>query len=193
MADKQSNLSFKLAVAGLVSIVLVVANVWALYSIDNSSSSQYGTVKHEDFFDTISEEEPNTSSYRHTLAVDTIINLFDEPSSNTDKLADDNISADVTTDTTNSLSNYDYILAESNSRYITSDDVEHLTDTQLWIARNEIYARHGRQFNDDTLSDYFNGKSWYTPKYTATEFDALGNSLFNTYEIANIEFLADLS
>ena len=30
-------------------------------------------------------------------------------------------------------------------------------------ARNEIYARHGRTFNDDSLQSYFNSCSWYKP------------------------------
>ena len=32
---------------------------------------------------------------------------------------------------------------------------------QLRIARNEIYARHGRLFVDQELQDYFDSKDWY--------------------------------
>ena len=50
----------------------------------------------------------------------------------------------------------------------------------LWIARNEIFARHGRMFKDPDLQAYFNSKSWYTPIYTPEQWDA-------TQSIADIE------
>ena len=44
---------------------------------------------------------------------------------------------------------------------LTSADLYGLSKDQLRLARNEIYARHGRMFNDQTLQAYFNSKSWY--------------------------------
>ena len=34
----------------------------------------------------------------------------------------------------------------------------------------EIYARHGRKFNDETLQNYFNGCSWYIPTIEPENF-----------------------
>ena len=36
-----------------------------------------------------------------------------------------------------------------------------ITDEEIRIARNEIYARHGRRFNDSELQEYFDSLSWY--------------------------------
>ena len=52
-----------------------------------------------------------------------------------------------------------YVLPDSNSRYLSYADLEGLSAEQLRIARNEIYARHGRMFNSKELRDYFNSKS----------------------------------
>ena len=55
----------------------------------------------------------------------------------------------------------DYVFPQSSSEYLIRDDLEGKTGEELRIARNEIYARHGRRFNDKTLQWYFDAKSWY--------------------------------
>ena len=57
---------------------------------------------------------------------------------------------------------------------------------QIRIARNEIYARHGRIFKSDDLADYFASKSWYTPSVSADQFD---NSYLNSIEIENLKLI----
>ena len=57
--------------------------------------------------------------------------------------------------------NTDYIIPESSSRKLTKKDVKGKSARQLRIARNEIYARHGRLFVDQELQDYFDSKDWY--------------------------------
>lgn len=83
------------------------------------------------------------------------------------------------------LPNQDYILPESNSRYYSETEIGSLSEHDLFIARNEIYARHGRMFDNEELKNYFATKSWYVPQYAAKEFDAFGDSRFNEYEIFN--------
>lgn len=83
----------------------------------------------------------------------------------------------------------DYILSQSASVYLTLQDIEGLTREELFYARNEIYARHGRKFLDDSIQAYFNEKSWYTPLYEAEDFDARQDSFFNDYEKKNAEFI----
>lgn len=83
----------------------------------------------------------------------------------------------------------DYILPQSASEYLTLQDIENLTQEELFYARNEIYARHGRKFLDDSIQAYFNEKSWYTPLYEAEDFDARQDSFFNDYEKKNAEFI----
>lgn len=64
----------------------------------------------------------------------------------------------------------EYILPESASRLLTEADLENLTQEDLRIARNEIYARHGRKFLDEGLQEYFNGKSWYNGTIEPNDF-----------------------
>ena len=70
----------------------------------------------------------------------------------------------------------EYFFPESNSR-----------SAQLELAKNEIYARHGRIFVTQSIADYFNGKSWYQGTVDPDTFDAQQGSIFNEYEIANIQ------
>lgn len=56
-----------------------------------------------------------------------------------------------------------YIIADSSTRLITEAELEGMSIRSLRRARNEIYARHGRKFNDDSLQSYFNSCSWYKP------------------------------
>lgn len=82
-----------------------------------------------------------------------------------------------------------YIFASSSSSYLSKSDVSALSDNNLNLALNEIYARRGRIFKDSALSSYFSSKSWYTPKYTSEEFSK--NVTFNNYEQANLQLMID--
>ena len=64
----------------------------------------------------------------------------------------------------------DYILPESSTRLLSFADLEGLDAEQCRIARNEIYARHGRKFKDEALQAYFNSKSWYNGYIEPADF-----------------------
>lgn len=81
----------------------------------------------------------------------------------------------------------DYYFPESNSRYLTDEEVSRYSSSELELAKNEIYARHGRRFVTRRIADYFNGKSWYQGTVDPQEFDASQDSFFNEYEVANIQ------
>lgn len=49
--------------------------------------------------------------------------------------------------------------------YLDGNDLAGLSKSQLRILRNTIYARHGRKFKSADLRNYFNGFSWYSPRY----------------------------
>ena len=86
----------------------------------------------------------------------------------------------------------DYIFPQSNSEYLTRDRLEGLSKDQLAYARNEIYARHGRTFRDQTFQDYFNSKSWYAPQYDPDTFDAMQDTVCNDYEKENARLILDV-
>ena len=78
------------------------------------------------------------------------------------------------------------LIPDSDSKKLTEDDLKGLSKEDLRIARNEIYARHGRKFADKELQDHFNQKEWYSPKYDASEFS---DSMLNEYEIYNLDLI----
>jgi len=80
----------------------------------------------------------------------------------------------------------EYILPQSNVRYLTMEDLEGLTMEECKLARNELYARHGRRFLDVKLQEYFDNCSWY---YGTIEPDQFDESVFNEYEFANRDLI----
>ena len=80
----------------------------------------------------------------------------------------------------------DYILPDSSTSYLTKADLRGLSKDECRIARNEIYARHGRKFEDETLQAYFNSLDWYTPSIEPDDFD---ESMLNKYEVANRDLI----
>lgn len=86
----------------------------------------------------------------------------------------------------------DYVIPDSDSRYITEEDLNGLSAEEILLARNEIYAKHGRIFNNAALDEYFRSKSWYEPAVAGSDFtDEYAASVFNTYEIANISAMVN--
>lgn len=64
----------------------------------------------------------------------------------------------------------DYIIPDSSTRYLSDDDLVGLSKEELKLARNEIFARHGRIFNDPDLQSYFEAQPWYTGTISADDF-----------------------
>lgn len=80
----------------------------------------------------------------------------------------------------------EYMIYDSDVRYLTTEDLNHLTAAEIRIARNEIFARHGRMFDSEDLREYFESKSWYKPTIPAVEFS---NSVLNEVEKENLTFI----
>lgn len=86
----------------------------------------------------------------------------------------------------------DFILPDSSSEFITRYTLEGLSDTDLRIARNEMMARHGRRFKDETLQAHFDSKSWYYGTYAPDDFDKQMESLLNEYEKKNVSLIQEI-
>lgn len=82
----------------------------------------------------------------------------------------------------------EYYLESSDKAYLSEEDVRGFTLDDIRIARNEIYARHGRRFKDAALQAYFDGKSWY---HGTVEPNQFRESSLNEYEKYNVAFLKD--
>ena len=77
-----------------------------------------------------------------------------------------------------------YQISISSIVLLTDYQVVNLTDNELWIARNEIYARHGKIFQNEYLNSYFNACSWYQPIEGKTE---VNERELNEVELANLK------
>lgn len=87
----------------------------------------------------------------------------------------------------NDIRDSEYILPQSDSTYLTKKDLRGFSAKDCKIARNELYARHGRLFDDKDLQNYFNSCSWYNGRIEPDDFDE--SKLFNDYEIANRDLI----
>ena len=74
------------------------------------------------------------------------------------------------------------MLPGSDTRLLTEEDLEDLSKRQLFIARNEIFARHGREFASPELRRHFSQFPWYRPRPGEIELNAT--------EAANVRLIA---
>lgn len=77
------------------------------------------------------------------------------------------------------------LLPQSNDRNLTTGDLAGFTNWRLTLARNEIYARHGRPFNNASIRAYFNNTGWYSPNSNFRE------SWLSQTEQRNAAFIRD--
>lgn len=80
--------------------------------------------------------------------------------------------------------NSNFIIEGSDSGYFGETFLEGFSAWDCRLARNEIYARHGKIFKDEALQTYFNSFSgiWYTPEY-----EDVPDSMLNQWEIDNVK------
>lgn len=83
----------------------------------------------------------------------------------------------------------DYILPDSGTRLLTDSDISGMSKYDLALARNEIYARHGRKFQTAEYNAYFTSKSWYSINPYYNYGDDYSN--LNEIEVKNVQFLLD--
>ena len=79
------------------------------------------------------------------------------------------------------------LLPESSERKLTESDISGMSDDDIQLAINTIYARHGYRFKDSELLQYFEGFDWYQP--SESDMDKV-QAAFSKIEEDNIKFLA---
>lgn len=105
-----------------------------------------------------------------------------EPYSADFPLAGDYITDDIAED------NCEFVFPEDNVFPIDASDLEGKTAAECKIARNEIYARHGRKFNDEQLQGYFDLCSWYEGTTAPKDFS---DAVLNEVEKANLQMISE--
>lgn len=79
-----------------------------------------------------------------------------------------------------------YILSDSATRLLTTSDLSGLSMSELELARNEIYARHGRRFDTGYIQKYFDNQQWYSGTIDPDDFDY---GVLSDIEVANVWFI----
>lgn len=104
-------------------------------------------------------------------------------------LSEDDYDSDLDEDSDNysdSSEESEYVLPDSAKRKLKKSDLKGLSKEELRIARNEIYARHGRMFDDKKLQKYFDSQSWYDGTVHASEFS---EDVLSSVEKKNVAFI----
>lgn len=91
-------------------------------------------------------------------------------------------------DSTETEDEEDYIFPDSAERFMEKEELYGIDHETLRKGRNEVYARHGRKFDDVRLQEYFDSKYWYEG---TAEPDAFNEDVMNEYEKDNIQLIKD--
>ena len=144
-----------------------------------------------------SQEEKSTEE---SLNIEAFFDFATDSDKNT------NVAANADPDSDTEVSEADarvYLIQgneKSSNRYEKADHLSYTTVTKytlqdlsildsygLKITRNEIFARHGRMFNDQELQEYFKRQQWYVPQIAANDFDT---SCLNEVEKYNVNIIS---
>ena len=80
----------------------------------------------------------------------------------------------------------EYLLPDSATQYLSNADLQGLSWEELCLARNEIFARHGRIFKTPEIAQYFSEKSWYQGTIAPERFN---DGVLSAIEKANVQLI----
>lgn len=180
-----------MAICSIVVAIIAIAfiiNHFSFYS--NPSVSSVPVAESYNTEDTTENPSSDTDNevYNNTEPSDSTDNFSEQtqPSFSVEKADSSQTDTDSQNIYYNSVSG-DYVIPDSSTSYLTESDLYGLSKEQLSIARNEIYARNGRLFQDQDLQNYFNSKSWYHGFVAPEDFTL---DMLNNYEYDNINLIA---
>ncbi len=81
----------------------------------------------------------------------------------------------------------EYVIPVSSILPLSEDVLLNYSGNELWIAKNEIYARHGRKFQNEFLQGYFDSCSWYEGTAEPEQFS---ESVLSELEQENVKRIA---
>lgn len=182
-----------IAAVAVIALVVVVADPFQMGGSDPAPQQQ--TVAEEEPKDDAADDDASTEDESEEEAAEDDASDEEASSDDSSRGGDNNVVVVVGDDGRDDPSGGDtivvhespdgYVLPNSSSHTYSAGELSHLTDWELYLARNEIYARHGREFHNDDLQRYFNGQSWYTPVYSPEDFDARSGSILSSVEQKN--------
>lgn len=163
-----------------------------LWYVDGKTITFQTAVYQENFFDNIDELETELAKTFPDNMLASTENNKDTTNDKKESSSWQNNSGTTSNNTNTSnkaiIRSNDYILPYSDSMYYTKKDLESLTSEELRIARNELYARYGRRFQDKALQAHFDACSWYDGYIEPGDFQ---ESVLNDYEVANRDLIKE--
>lgn len=101
---------------------------------------------------------------------------------------ENNVEDDSLNNGSESVDALEYFILNSSREYFSMEYFEGFTEEMCRLARNGIYARLGRGFNDESLVEYFEQYDWYDPIIAADDFD---ESMLNECAKANAQLIVE--
>ena len=98
----------------------------------------------------MSENQPETDSYEIQVDVSEVNSYFNHVPDTAEFIS----ALQETQDS-------EYILENSDSVFLTEEEISEFSNEKLRLARNEIFARHGMVFESKILQSFFYTRSWY--------------------------------
>ena len=84
------------------------------------------------------------------------------------------------------ISSSGYVIPYSSDYLLDYSDISGLSSAELRLARNEIFAREGRLFDDQSLQAYFDSQAWYNGYIAPKDFK---DSYLSPIEKKNVDFI----
>ena len=189
--------------AAVIAGIIVIAGGAGFFcrNLINKSSDEVTGQKSQDSFPIASQEAWTNATAEEETEVDSD-NIVEDAETTSDSLAQDSgeivlyqadgyeedLAGEELQDDQKQEAYGEYILEGSDTRYISKDELEGFDAEKCRYARNELYARHGRKFQDEEIQKYFNDCSWYEGKIDPNDFQ---ESMLNEYEVANRDLIVD--
>ena len=105
---------------------------------------------------------------------------------NHEENVDENLVTTVQMEEDEEITEDGIIFPNSSDELIEDSKAEELSDEDLRLAINEIYARKGYIFKDEELLEHFRQFDWYEEKIKPDDFST---GMFNEIEMKNVEML----
>lgn len=81
-----------------------------------------------------------------------------------------------------------YFIENCSSRYFEKEEIQSFDLQMCMYARNAIFARVGRKFQNEELRTYFEQYSWYQPHIEPEDFQ---DSMLSAIELANVNLILE--
>lgn len=163
-------------IIGIITSVLIVLFSVGLYAVEEIASpvlqgigedliSEESTINGED----IAEEENTEKSTEENTSEATTEESTSESTAEESTVSEKE-TEDEESETEEASTEDEFIFPDSDTRRLSRSELEGKNEWECKIARNEIFARRGKIFDDPELQAYFESCSWYEGKNSQYEY-----------------------